>query len=139
MSSQPTHADLFAAANEVCTRAITDVEGGLEGQRASDAAEAIRRQEMERHEVEIAKLAAEHDAREKQERLEKMEQDRLDIEAVERDLQMRKQALHHAQQVADAHHNDDDNNNNNNNNNNGSVATPEGHPVSHKLVHSIYS
>src|SRR5258708_8504910 len=119
MSSQPTHADLFAAANEVCTRTITDIEGGLDGQRASDAAEAIRHQEVERHEVEIAKLAAEHDAREKQERLEKIEQDRLDIEAAERDLQMRKQALHHAQQVAsDAHGNDDDNNDDNNNNNN---------------------
>ncbi len=136
MSSQPTHADLFAAANEVCTRTITDIEGGLDGQRTSDAAEAIRRQEMERHEVEIAKLAAEHDAREKQERLEKIEQDRLDIEAAERDLQMRKQALHHAQQVADEHDNDDDDDDDDDD---GSVATPEGHPVSHKLVHLIYS
>ena len=136
MSSQPTHADLFAAANEVCTQTITDIEGGLDGQRASDAAEAIQRQEMERHEVEIAKLAAEHDAREKQERLEKIEQDRLDIEAAERDLQMRKQALNHAQQVADEHDNDDDDDDDDDD---GSVATPEGHPVSHKLVHSIYS
>src|SRR5882762_1741044 len=137
MSSQLTHADLFAAANEVCTRTITDVEGRLEGQRASDATEAIRHQEMDRNEVEIAKLAAEHDAREKQERLEKMEQDRLDIEAAEHDLHMRKQALHHAQQVADAHHNDDDDDDDDDDD--GSVATPEGHPVSHKLVHSIYS
>jgi len=60
MSSQPTHADLFAAANEVCASTIANVEGGIECQCTSDTVEAIRHQEEERHQDEMVKIAAEH-------------------------------------------------------------------------------
>jgi hypothetical protein len=131
MNSQPLHMELFAAANEVCVRTITDVEGGLERQCVSDAAEAIRRQEEERRQEEMVKMAAERDEYEKQDRLRKIEQDRLSIEAAERELQIHKQSLQDAQQGADADHN------NNDDDDDGSVATPEGHQVSHTLIHSL--
>ena len=59
--------------------------------------------------------------REKRDRLKKIEQDRLDIEAAERELQLQKQSLSDAQKGADARDDDDDDN--------GSVSTPDRQPV----------
>src|SRR5882762_3237366 len=102
MSAQPTHADIFSAANELCATTITEIEGGLVSQRQSDVAEACRRQEEEWAMAEMEKIAAERDEREKQERQKKVEQDRLDIEAAERALQVWKRSLHYEEMRADA-------------------------------------
>jgi len=132
MTAQPMHAEVFGIANELCASTITEVEEGLARQRASDAVEVIRRQEEERVKVEMARIAAEDEERDKQEHLKQLEQDRLHIEAAERELQIRKQALRDAQNGP--HARDDDNNNGND----GSVSTPEGHLVRHVFIHSVY-
>jgi len=125
MRSQPNHADIFVATNELCASTITEVESGLASQVESDAAERLQCQEEERVKVEMARIAAERDERETQDRLKKIEQDQLTIQAAERELCMRKQALHDAQKLADAHvdYHDDSGS--------GSVSTPDGHAVCH--------
>jgi hypothetical protein len=135
MTAQPTHVDLFSITNELCVCTITEVEGGLVGQRMAEAVEAIRHQEEEMAKAEMARIAAEHEEHEKQERLKKLEQDRLDIEAAEHELEMHKQALHNAQKGSDPH--DDDNDDDDDDN--GSVSVPEGHPVRHSLIYSAHS
>src|SRR5258705_11466625 len=106
MSAQPTHVDIFSAANELCTSTITEIEGGLVSQRESDVAEACRCQEEEQAMAEMEQIAAEHDEREKQ--------DRLNIEAVECALQARKRVLHYEEKRDDAQ---DDNDNDDNDDN----------------------
>ena len=105
--SQPTHQDVFCATNELCASTISEVESALERQRTDDAVEAIRRQEEETNKTETAREAAERGAYETQERLKKLEQDRLNIEAAEHDLQMRKKALQDAENGADYSDNND--------------------------------
>jgi hypothetical protein len=133
MRSQPTHADIFFAANELCASTIAVVESELASQVESDAAQELRRREEERVKAEMARIAAECDEREKQDRLKKMEQDQLEIQAAERDLWTRKQALLDAQKGADNHGDNDDDNDN------GSVSTPDGQPVCHVRILSLHS
>lgn len=64
MRSQPTHFDIFLAANELCTGTITDVESGLASHVESNAAEQLQRQEEERVKAAMAIIAAECDKRE---------------------------------------------------------------------------
>ena len=133
MTAQPTHANVFGIASELSVSTITEVEGALASQRMSDAAEAIRRQEEEAHKAEIARIAAKQEEHEKQERRKRLEQDRLDIEAAERQLEMRKQALRDAPKgphIGDYDNDDDDD---------GSVSASAGHQVRHISIHSFYS
>jgi len=139
MSAQPTHADIFSAANELCATTITEIEGGLVSQRQSDVAEACRRQEEERAMAEMEKIAAERDEREKQERQKNIEQDRLDIEAVEHVLQARKRALHYEEKRDNTQDNNNNNNNNGDDNDDVSITTPEGLPVRHISIDLVWS
>src|SRR5258705_1498605 len=102
MSVQPTHADVFSAANHLCASTIAEVEGELKIQHEADVEQALRCQAEERLKVEMEKIAAKHDALE--------EQDRLDIEAAEHELRIWKQALRDAQKGADTQEDDNDNN-----------------------------
>jgi len=133
VTAQPTHADVFGIASELCVSTITEVEGALASQRMSDAAEAFRHQEEEILKAEMARIAAENEEHERQERLKQLEQDRLDIEAAERQLRIRKQALRNAQEGRDVC--DDDSNSDNG----GGVSAPAGNQVRHILIHSVYS
>jgi hypothetical protein len=150
MAVQPTHADVFRIANELCVSTITEMEEGMATQCMSDAAEAIRRQEEDALKVETARIVAEQGEQEKQAHLKRLEQDRLDIEAAERELKIRKQALHDAQKGPDAQkepnvkkgpntHNDAHDDDNDNDNDDSSVSTPDGHPVRRRLLYSVYS
>ncbi len=141
MASQPTHADVFRAANDMCASTITEVENGLASQCESDAAEASRRLEEEKQKAAMAKLMAEREEDEKLERQRKLEQDRLDIQAAEHELTMRKKALHEAEKGPNDGDDDDDNNNNNNNNNsnNNSLSAPDGHMVRRISLWSLHS
>ena len=133
MSAQPTHVDVFSAANHLCASTITEVEGELKIQREADVEQALRRQAEERLKVEMEKIAAKHDALEEQDRLKKIEQDRLDIEAVEHELQIRKQALRDAQKGANTQEDDNDNDDNS------SISSPDGQLVHHILICSVHS
>ena len=125
--SQPIHQDVFRATNELCASTISEVESALERQRTDNAVEAIRRQE-ETNKTEMAREAAERGAYETQERLKKLEQDRLNIEAAEHDLQMRKKALQDAENGADYSDND------NYDVDDGSVSIPEMQMVCRPLM-----
>ena len=125
MRSHPTHADIFTAASDICASTITEVESGLADQVESDAVEEIRRQEEDRCKAEMEWIADECHEREKRDRLKKIEQDRLDIEAAERELHLRKQSLSNAQKGADAHDYDIDDDDNDN----GSMSMPDRQPV----------
>src|SRR5258705_1857166 len=141
MSAQPTHADIFSATNELCASTITEIEGGLVSQHESDVAEVCRCQEEERAMAEMEQIAAERDEREKQERQKNIEQDRLDIEAVERALQAWKRVLHYEEKRDDAQDDDDsdDNDDNGDDDDDVSISTPEGLPVHHISIDLVWS
>ena len=73
-------------------------------------------------------MLAEQEEKVRLEKVKQMEQDQRDIEAVERELDARKQALRDAQKAADI---DDDNNDNNDNDDDewDSESTAEGRQV----------
>ena len=91
--------------------------------------------------AEMEKIAAERDEREKQERQKNIEQDRLDIEAVERALQARKRVLHYEEKRDDAQDDDDsdDNDDNGDDDDDVSITTPEGLPVRHISIDLVWS
>jgi hypothetical protein len=130
--SHPTHAELFRAASNLCASAVTELESGLARQHEADDAEAkcLRQKAMIR-------IGAELEAKEIREMLmtnEEMrcdieimehelkskhpEQDRHDIEMLERKLTARKRSLHYAESVLedmeyeDMEYDDDDGDNN---------------------------
>jgi hypothetical protein len=77
-------------------------------QKKLDEAEARRLAEEEKKREEMTRLLAEQEEKVRLEKVKQMEQDQRDIEAVERELDARKQALRDAQKAADI--DDDDNN-----------------------------
>jgi hypothetical protein len=101
MGTQPKHEELFVALNVLCANAIANCEMELEDQRMSDRAEMWRLEEEERRREEAARLAAEKEKKEKLERSKKMEIDRQEIEAAERELEAKKEALRIAQKGPD--------------------------------------
>jgi len=76
-------------------------------QKKLDEAEARRLAEEEKKREEMTRLLAEQEEKVRLEKVKQMEQDQRDIEAVERELDARKQALRDAQKAADI--DDDDN------------------------------
>jgi seryl-tRNA synthetase len=100
MASQPIHEELFNAVKALCTGTITEVEDGLAKQRESDQVAARRLQEEQKQKAEEVRMAAEREEKERQEKAAKMEQDRREIEAVERALNAKKQALRDAEKAA---------------------------------------
>lgn len=132
--SQPTHADVFCAVGDLCVSTVTELESGLARQRDSDDAESSRLHQEERTKAEIARMGAEREERQMQEVLKKLEQDRLHIEEMERDLEAQKQALQYAQNVADDCSDDNDNDNDE-----GNVSAPQGTMVRRISIRSINS
>ena len=121
MGSQPNHRDVCSALNELCAQTTFDVEAQLVEQKELDEAEARRLAEEEKKREEMTRLLAEQEEKVKQ-----MEQDQRDIEAVERELDARKQALHDAQKAADI---DDDDNDDDDDDERDSESTAEGRQV----------
>jgi hypothetical protein len=101
MGTQLTHQDIFSAIKELCTNTISELEDALVSQRERDEAEARRVLEEQREKAEMARKAAEREEMERQERAKKIEQDRQEILATERELAAKKQALRDAEKVAD--------------------------------------
>src|SRR6202046_2678432 len=101
MGSQPDHHDVLTVLLNLCNNAITECKAELEQQRASDMAEAKRLEEEQKVRENEARMLAEQQEKERWEKTEKMEKDRLEIEAVERDLVARKEALRNSQKGPD--------------------------------------
>jgi hypothetical protein len=108
MGTQLTHQDIFGAVKELCANTISEFEDALVNQRERDEAEATRVLEEQREKADIARKAAECEEMERQERAKKIEQDRRDILATERELEAKKQALRDAEMVADDGGDDED-------------------------------
>jgi hypothetical protein len=118
----------------LCISTVTELESGLARQRESDDAESRHLQQEERTKEEIARIGAEHEERELQELLKKLEQDRLHIEEMERDLEAQKQALEYAQNIGDDLYDDDDDDDDE-----GNVSTPTVTMVRRISIFSINS
>ena len=92
MGLLPDHHDVLTALLNLCNNAITECEAELEQQKASDMAEAMWLEEQKARENE-ARMLAEQQEKERREKIEKRQKDRLEIEAAERDLAAKKEAL----------------------------------------------
>ena len=101
MGSQPNHHDVLTVLLNLCTNAITECEAELEQQKALDMVEAKRLKEEQKARENEARMLAEQQEKERREKIEKMEKDRLEIEAAERDLVAKKEALWNAQKGPD--------------------------------------
>src|ERR1700683_232573 len=97
MRSQPDHHDVLTVLLNLCNNAVTECEAELEQQRASDMAEAKRLEEEQKVRENEARMLAEQQEKERWEKMEKMEKDRLEIEAAEHDLAAKKEALRNSQ------------------------------------------
>jgi len=114
--------------NELCAQTASDVEAQLVEQKKLDEFEARRLAEEEKKREEMTRLLAEQEEKVRLEKVKQMEQDQRDIEAVERELDARKQALHDAQKAADIDDDDTDDDNNDDNERD-SESTAEGRQV----------
>jgi hypothetical protein len=125
--SQPTHAELFTAIKAICSNAIAEVEDGLGKQRDANQAAARRIAEEKRQKEEEVRLAAARKEKARQEEAWQLEQEQLDILAVERSLAAKRQALRDKEKASgnggDSTIDDDDDNE-------GSEFTPDDQPVS---------
>ena len=93
MGSQPDHHDILTALLKLCTNAILECEAELEQQKVSDMVEAKRLEEEQKMRENEARMLAEQQEKERREKIEKRQKDRLEIEAAERDLAAKKEAL----------------------------------------------
>lgn len=117
------HRDVISTLGELCTETISDVETQLTKQKASDEAEVQRLIEEEKQKVEAARLAAEQAEKDRAEKMRKVEEETRIIQAMQCDLEAKKQALRQTQKAANIFVDYDDNDNNNNNNDVASVST----------------
>ena len=97
MGSLPNHHDVLTALVKLCTNAIMECEAQLAQQKASDMAEAKWLEEEQKARENEARMLAEQQEKERREKMEKLEKDTLAIEAAERDLAAKKEALRNAQ------------------------------------------
>ena len=93
MGSQPNHHDVLTALLKLCMNAILECEAELEQQKASDKVEAKWLEEEQKARENEARMLAEQQEKERREKIEKRQKDRLEIEAAERDLAAKKEAL----------------------------------------------
>jgi hypothetical protein len=111
MSSQPAHQELVTAITSLCSDGISELEAGLKTQMELDKAvreeeerakaDAVRLVEEGVQAAEAAaKLAVQQAEMERIEKMKKMEQDHLDIDAAERKLAAKKRAWMEANQFA---------------------------------------
>ena len=145
MESQPTHAELFTAIKVICSNALSEVEDGLAKHINADQAVVKRIAEEKRQEEEEAKLAAARDEKARQEKVRQLEQERLEILAVEHSLAAKKQALRDTEKANGNDDINDDNDNDNDNDqddddnedNEGSESAPDDQQVSLVSKHSM--
>ena len=133
MGSQPDHHDVLTMLLNLCTNAITECKAQLEQQKVLDVAEAKRLEEEQKARENEARMLAEQQEKERREKMEQMEKDRLEIEAAERDLTAKKEALRNAQKGPD----DEEEEEEEEEEGQGSESGAEEHPVSlsHKHLH----
>lgn len=101
MNMQPEHGATCTTVGDLCAETISKLETRLGQQRESDAAAARKLEEEEKARLELARVEAEREENERLERIRKREQDRMEIEAVERELKVRRKALRDADKEAD--------------------------------------
>ena len=102
MKAQLEHADILNLVHELCESNISKFESALTKQRELDVAEAKRKEDEAQAKEKMAQAEAEREERERQEKAKKLAQEKLNIQAVERDLLARKQAYNDTQRAAAA-------------------------------------
>lgn len=105
IAAQPLHTDVLSTVGQLCTKAVAHFESVLQSQIEFDQAQARRIKDEEKKQVELAKQAAEREEMEKLERIREREREKQEIEAAERELAAKKNALLQAEKG------DDDNDN----------------------------
>src|ERR1700683_2473372 len=97
MGSQPDHHDILTALLNLCMSAITECKAELEQQKVSDMAKANWLEEEQKARENESGMLAEQQEKERQEKMGRMEKDRLEIEGAEHDLVANKEELQNAQ------------------------------------------
>jgi hypothetical protein len=97
----PDHRGVIGCLQELCTKTIRQTEAHLANQQASDEAEKRKMEEDRKKIDEMARLEAEWEAKEKADALKRLHDEEESIKAVERELELKKQALRDAQKAAD--------------------------------------
>ena len=113
MQAQPEHSDILNFVHPLCKLTIYEVKSTLTKQRELNAGKAKRKDDKAWVKEEMAWEKAECEKRERQEKAKKLAQNKLNIQAAERDLLAWKQAYDNTQRGAAAvdSGNEDDNDN----------------------------
>jgi hypothetical protein len=101
MNAQPEHGAMCTAVGDLCAETISKLETRLGQQRELDAATARKLKEEAKAWLELACVEAERGENKRLERVRMREQDQMEIEAVERELEVRQKALCDAYKDAD--------------------------------------
>ncbi|KIM76568.1 hypothetical protein PILCRDRAFT_12625 [Piloderma croceum F 1598] len=95
------HREVIGCLHELCTKTICSTETQLANQQASDEAKKKKMEEDMKRIDEMVRLENEQEAKEKADALKQMLDEQENLKAMERELEMKKQALHDAQKAAD--------------------------------------
>lgn len=104
----PDHREVIGSLQELCTKTIRDIETQLANQQAADEAEEKKMEDDRKRIDEMARLAAEREAKEKADALKRMLEEEENVKAVERELAIKRQALRDAQKAAEMPLDDED-------------------------------
>ena len=119
IGSHPAHMEVIITITGLCSDGISELEAGLTSQMLSDIAaheeeerakaEAVRMaEEAARAAQEAAKLAVEQAEKDRMEKRRRMEQDRLDIEAAEREIAAKKRTWMEANNLSNGNNANND-------------------------------
>ena len=103
----PDHREVIGSLQELCTKTIRDIETQLANQQVADEAEEKKMEDDRKRIDEMARLAAEREAKEKADALKRMLEEE-NVKAVERELAIKRQALRDAQKAAEMPLDDED-------------------------------
>jgi hypothetical protein len=130
MGSQPDYHVVLMVLLNLCTNAITECEAKLKQQKVLDVAETKQLEKEQKVKENEARMLAKQQEKERWEKMEQIEKDRLEIEAAEHDLMANKEVLWNAQKGPDNDGEDEEEEE-------GSESCVEEHPVrlSHRHLH----
>jgi hypothetical protein len=114
---------MLSTVSQLCTKAVAHFESVLESQIEFNQTQARRIKDEERKQVELTKQVAEQEEMEKLEKIREREREKQEIEAVEHELAVKKNALLQAEKGDD-------------NNDNASQSAMDDHIVSNQTTMS---
>ena len=97
----PDHQEVIGSLRELCTKSVRCTKTQLDDQKVSDEAEAKQMEEDRKRIDAMARLAAEREAKEKADVLQRILEEEEAIKATECELHLKKQALRNVQKVAE--------------------------------------